>query len=398
MATLSSHVYLSPIKSSSMKENGPMHHKHKNNIKVNGGTASMLPTKAEGGQSHINGVAATTDSVAPVGERGRLDVLSESRRQNIPTKKQTSDPFRQGVITDGSIGYRQTVVIRSYEVGVDKTATLETIFNLLQETALNHVWMTGLLSAGFGATHAMMRNNLIWVVKRIQLEVDTYPIWGEVVEINTWVAESGRNGMRRDWSIRSHLSGHVFARATSTWAMMDQKTRRLSKMPGEVKAEILPWFNDKHALQEDLFKIIKLDDNAKYVTPDLKPKRSDLDMNQHVNNVKYVRWMLEAIPELFLESHQLSSIKLEYKRECGSSDIVQSLCDPDEDPTQEASELDMIRGFIFEEHEHGFLDHPIKWPLSFTHLLQTKGEPQKEEIVRGRTTWKKKLPVMPFST
>lgn len=59
----------------------------------------------------------------------------------------------------------------------------------------------------------------------------------------------------------------------STWAMMDQKTRRLSKMPGEVKAEILPWFNDKHALQEDLFKIIKLDDNAKYVTPDLKVRR-----------------------------------------------------------------------------------------------------------------------------
>ncbi|RWR81978.1 palmitoyl-acyl carrier protein thioesterase, chloroplastic-like protein [Cinnamomum micranthum f. kanehirae] len=76
--------------------------------------------------------------------------------------------------------------------------------------------------------------------------------------------------------------------------------------------------------KKDVFKIIKLDDNAKYVTSDLK-----------------------AIPELFLESHQLSSIILEYKRECGSSDIVQSLCDLEEDPTQEASELDMIRGVHF---------------------------------------------------
>lgn len=106
----------------------------------------------------------------------------------------------------------------------------------------------------------------------------------------------------------------------------------------------------------------------------------------------------QAIPELFLESHQLSSIKLEYKRECGSLDIVQSLCDPDEGPTQDASELDMIRGFSFEEHGHGLLDDPIKWPLSYTHLLQTKGELKKEEIVRGRTTWKKKLPVETFST
>lgn len=47
----------------------------------------------------------------------------------------------------------------------------------LQETALNHVWMSGLLSNGFGATHGMMRNNLIWVVSRMQVEIDHYPIW-----------------------------------------------------------------------------------------------------------------------------------------------------------------------------------------------------------------------------
>jgi fatty acyl-ACP thioesterase B len=26
----------------------------------------------------------------------------------------------------------------------------------------------------------------------------------------------------------------------------------------------------------------------------LQPKRSDLDMNQHVNNVKYIGWMMEV--------------------------------------------------------------------------------------------------------
>ncbi|KAJ6287694.1 hypothetical protein OIU76_028897, partial [Salix suchowensis] len=93
------------------------------------------------------------------------------------------DPFRQGFITEGDVGYRQTVVLRSYEVGGDKTATLESILNLLQasyltetffvkntdsilkhlnlnlammqETALNHAWVSGLLGDGFGATHGM---------------------------------------------------------------------------------------------------------------------------------------------------------------------------------------------------------------------------------------------------
>ncbi|KAK4842339.1 hypothetical protein QYF36_019822 [Acer negundo] len=88
----------------------------------------------------------------------------------------------------------------------DKTATLESILNLLQETALNHVWISGLLSNGFGATHGMMKNNLIWVVSRMQLQVDYYPIWGEIVEIDTWVGASGKNGMRRDWLIRSQAT------------------------------------------------------------------------------------------------------------------------------------------------------------------------------------------------
>ena len=53
-------------------------------------------------------------------------------RQNIPTKKQLVDTFRQGIIVEGGVGYKQTVVIRSYEVGADKTATLESLLNFLQ--------------------------------------------------------------------------------------------------------------------------------------------------------------------------------------------------------------------------------------------------------------------------
>jgi hypothetical protein len=54
---------------------------------------------------------------------------------------------------------------------------MNSIFNFVQETALNHVWMSGLLSDGFGATHGMMRNDLIWVVSRMQVLIDYYPIW-----------------------------------------------------------------------------------------------------------------------------------------------------------------------------------------------------------------------------
>ncbi|CAO2203545.1 unnamed protein product [Urochloa humidicola] len=319
----------------------------------------------------------------------------ERVRQNIPTEKQTVDPFRQALIVEGGVRYQQTLVVRSYEVGPDKTATMETVLNLLQETALNHVWMSGLLGDGFGATHGMIKNDLIWVVSRMHVQVQQYPIWGEVLDIDTWVGSSGKNGMRRDWLIRGRNSGEIFVRATSTWVMMNKVTRRLSKMPEEVRGEIAPWFIDRHAIEEEANeKIIKLDSNAKYVDSDLKPKRSDLDMNHHVNNVKYVRWMLETLPDHFLQQHQLSSIILEYRKECGSSDVVQSICQPDEDSVPPEGNVSMVNGpsllpEIISGH-HSLADALQQWPTKYTHLLQLKAGDKHEEIVRGRTTWKKK--------
>ncbi|KAJ8763490.1 hypothetical protein K2173_002373 [Erythroxylum novogranatense] len=139
----------------------------------------------------------------------------EHIRQNIPIKKQFVDPYRHGLIIEGGVGYGQ--IITSYKVEIDKTATLESILNLLQiySTPLSRSFtMSGLLGNGFGATHGMVRNNLIWVVSRVHVQVDHYPIWGEIVEMDIWVGASSKNGMRRDWLVRSQATGHVFARAT----------------------------------------------------------------------------------------------------------------------------------------------------------------------------------------
>eukprot|EP01018_Ginkgo_biloba_P010942 Gb_17544 [translate_table: standard] len=316
----------------------------------------------------------------------------------IPTTKQMVDYFRQGRLIEGGVGYRQTLVVRSYEVGADKTTTIDTFLNLFQETALNHVWMSGLLGDGFGATHGMISNNLIWVVSRMQVQVENYPIWGEVVEIDTWVGASGKNGMRRDWLIRNNKSGQIFARATSTWVMMNQHTRRLSKMPDVVRAEISPWFITRCAIVDDSNeKIVKLDDSAQYIRSDLKPRRSDLDMNNHVNNVKYVGWMLETAPEWVLESHELCCITLEYRRECGRSDVVQSLCQP-EDSTENISVTfpysgtDSPHALASELLEtNGLLG--LQSRLRYSHLLRMQGETKNEEIVRGRTVWRRKSSV-----
>ncbi|EEF47013.1 palmitoyl-acyl carrier protein thioesterase, chloroplastic [Ricinus communis] len=278
------------------------------------------------------------------------------------------DPFGIGRIVQDGLIFRQNFSIRSYEIGADRTASIETLMNHLQETALNHVKTAGLLGDGFGSTPEMSKRNLIWVVTRMQVLVDRYPTWGDVVQVDTWVSKSGKNGMRRDWCVRDSRTGETLTRASSVWVMMNKLTRRLSKIPEEVRGEIEPYFlNSDPIVDEDSRKLPKLDDsNADYVRKGLTPRWSDLDINQHVNNVKYIGWILESAPLPILESHELSAITLEYRRECGRDSVLQSLT--------------AVSG-------NGIGNLGNAGDIECQHLLRLEDG---AEIVRGRTEWRPK--------
>ncbi|KAG0582678.1 hypothetical protein KC19_3G076900 [Ceratodon purpureus] len=293
--------------------------------------------------------------------------------------------FRQGGFAENSLMYRQIFVIRSYEVGPDKSTSVREIFSLFQEMALNHVQLLGIAGDGFGATRAMNRLGLIWVVTKMQVDVERYPVWPEVIEIDSWVASAGKNGMRRDWIMRSYKTGEVLARATSTWCMMNGTTRRLSKIPDEVRSEIEPNFMDhRFAFSQDdspvAPRITKLDDvSTEHRSSHLKSTPTDLDMNQHVNNLKYINWVLESIPDEHIQTHKLASIVLEYRRECHSTDIVESL-------TSSKTVINGDETVISDSNDWCESGETPSRCCEYSHLLRTQDAGQ--EILRGKTTWR----------
>ncbi|XXG78430.1 hypothetical protein AAC387_Pa08g2378 [Persea americana] len=271
--------------------------------------------------------------------------------------------------------FRQTFVIRSYEIGPDKTATMETIMNLLQETALNHVMSSGLAGDGFGATHEMSLRKLIWVVTRINIQVEKYSCWGDVVEIDTWVAASGKNGMRRDWIIRDYSTQQIITRATSTWVIMNRETRRLSKIPEQVREEVKPFYLDRSVIKNtnDSNKIDRLsEETAESIRSGLAPRWSDMDVNQHVNNVKYIGWILESVPMNVLEDYNLTSMTLEYRRECRQSHLLESLTS--------MKEAEVETNLV--------IASSCRADLGSTHLLRMQED--RAEIVRARAEWRLK--------
>lgn len=281
------------------------------------------------------------------------------------------DVFRLGRLVQGNLVYRQKFAIRSYEVGADMSGSIETIMNHLQETALNHVCVAGMNGDGFGSTHEMTRLNLIWVVTRMQVHVERYPSWGDVVEIDTWVAGSGKNSLRRDWIVRDYKTGYILAQATSAWVMMNRITRRLSKFPEAVKNEISPYYLETRVIDEShREKLDKLgDDTAQYIHSNLTPRWTDLDVNRHVNNVKYIGWILESVPVSILENQQLTKMTLEYRRECEQSHVLQSLTS-------------------LEKNGGDSMDSTGSSKSLCNHLLRL--QENGIEIVKGRTEWRPK--------
>jgi fatty acyl-ACP thioesterase B len=55
------------------------------------------------------------------------------------------------------------------------------------------------------------------VLTKCEADEIAHVVWwcrGDVVEIDSWVAGSGKNGMRRDWLVRKCSSGEIVARST----------------------------------------------------------------------------------------------------------------------------------------------------------------------------------------
>lgn len=232
-----------------------------------------------------------------------------------------------GRFVENSFVFGQNMSIRSYEIGADGKVSLEAFMNHLQEAGLNHMKLAGLLGDRLGSTPEMSKRKLFWVATKVQIVIDQYPTWGDNVVIDNRIATLGKNCIRHDSVILDCKTGQTLIRASSNWLMMNKETRRLSRIPEEVREKMTPFMKDATPIvEDDTNNLPKLDkDTSDSVVTGLKPRWSDLDINQHVNNTKYIGWVLESAPPAILENHDILRVTLEYRRECHRDDVLQSL-------------------------------------------------------------------------
>ncbi|TYJ33925.1 hypothetical protein E1A91_A05G135200v1 [Gossypium mustelinum] len=218
-----------------------------------------------------------------------------------------------GRLVKGGLVFQQDVSVRSFEIDSEYKMSTKAIMNYLQEASLNYAKKLGLtIDTCFGITPGMRKMDLVWVFRGMHIEVDRYPCWGEVVQILHWTCASGRTGVRFDWTINDINTGETLVRAS--WLKF------------EVKDEI------KAYLRVDVEPIVEVFryscpqiEAMDHIKTGLTPGWNDLDVNYHVNNAKYLDWILESTPDSIRDRHELWKINFEYRKECLKEDVIRSL-------------------------------------------------------------------------
>lgn len=174
-------------------------------------------------------------------------------------------------------------LIKSYDTAENGKLTLQGLFHFFQECAWNNARVNDL---GF---EFLEKENAFWVLSKILIEIDDYPEWKDNIEIKTWAKGVDGLFVLRDFQI--YKNGEIIGRATSYWLIIDKVTRRPKRLDNF--NFIHENFYNEIAIDKSLGKIIFKGELKELVKR--KVYYSDLDVNKHVNNAIYVRWILDSM-------------------------------------------------------------------------------------------------------
>ncbi len=206
--------------------------------------------------------------------------------------------------------FEQRFHVRSYEVDMLHSIMPSSLLNYMQEVASNHAE-----NLGFGY-QAMLDQKRAWVLSRSRVQLSGKAKIGEEIHIKTWLSGVDRLFGMRDFLI-STSSGHEIASARSAWLMVDLDSRkplRLSSLPVLSSSQQPPVFAE--ALEK-----IEVPEGAVPIYQ-REIGYSCIDINQHVNNVKYIEFALDALPEEFFVEHRLTALQINFLNETKYGDTL----------------------------------------------------------------------------
>ena len=179
----------------------------------------------------------------------------------------------------------QNFVIPCYDTDFSCLLKPASFMDLAQELANVHAQVLG-----FGYDD-LMRTRTAWVLSRMHIHFGTHPRWRQNVTLSTWHKGLDRLFYLRDFQMTDN-AGNVLVSATTSWLVIDIDTRRLCR-----NAEILDAGTAcmENAIDRPCGKVQVPAGVTETKAGEHKVSYSDVDMNGHTNNARYLVWAMDVL-------------------------------------------------------------------------------------------------------
>lgn len=206
--------------------------------------------------------------------------------------------------------YEEKILVTSNDVDRYFEVKLSTIFKYLQQVSTNHAELIGL------GKKDTSDKGMFWVIARMNVIIHKMPHMLDALKVTTHPGDLMMFIFPRYYQIYSE-SGELLISAVAYWTLLDSNTHKVIMKP----------FGDGYTfkgekLDIDLPSPRKITYDELFVCEERKVRYSDTDLNGHLNNTKYIDYIIDTHNTSFYDNKRVKEISINFEHEIKDGDIV----------------------------------------------------------------------------
>lgn len=209
--------------------------------------------------------------------------------------------------------YSYDVTVGYSMIDAELKMTIPSVLNLFQDAAIFEAENSSI------STAELTEQKVVWFLSSWQLEVYRRPKLNEKVEVSTMPYDfKGFLGYRN--FLLKTKEGEILIKGASVWTLINIETLH----PTRPSQELINSYKLSEKLDMDYApRRINIDTEAEGITKEeIKIGRMQLDGNQHLNNVEYVKMAIEFLPFSGNMLREIKGLRVEYRKAAVVTDKV----------------------------------------------------------------------------
>lgn len=201
--------------------------------------------------------------------------------------------------------YEHMYTIDYIDIDENNRLTTRNFIKYMQEIAGEHS-----SSVGYGLDD-LIKVNMAWIILNWKVTIFSRPKCKDRIIIKTWVSKFDKIYSFREFEVYDE-SNNLIAIASSKWVLKNHSTKTIVRISPEI-IEAYDCVN-KCVFENCLDKKVSIpdsfDSSFEYII-----QRRDIDTNHHVNNLYYIDFAYEALPDEVYNNCLFSNVEVFYKKE-----------------------------------------------------------------------------------